>query len=412
MEFEFDKEMDSLLRQTAKGEKLFAAGNPRGEHIDADEISMFAENALPEKAKPRVRKHLADCDRCRTILSNVIVLNEEEATVAVASIPVSISETVVASNEKNWFQKLFSTRNLAFGMGALALVFAVGIGFIVVQNLSNGGGDLARSSSDEGFNNANQAAESKRSASSPAEGLAESEADSRDSDLDGDLAAKDSPLGEDNNSTGSVESKESADRSTGGLEGKSSGRRESLADTKESSIDEEVALDQPGRSRSDNRRGNKSIDKTTSAVVEMDDADSPKNEKLKDSEKKPNFGKSDIISKSPAKPKTVPPPPPVTTRSGTKRNKKVEERNAQESEDLALSSGATAAESTKRQIKGKTFNRKNGIWTDTAYKGQRTTNVKRNTRQYRNLDQGLQSIGNQLNGTVIVVWESKAFKIQ
>ncbi len=51
MDFEFDKEIDVLLRQARKGETVFAATTPQTAHLDADEISAFAENALPEKAK-------------------------------------------------------------------------------------------------------------------------------------------------------------------------------------------------------------------------------------------------------------------------------------------------------------------------------------------------------------------------
>ena len=75
MEFEFDKEMDALLRKAAKSG--LANAGAVDSHLDADEISMFAENAMLDAARSQAISHMADCGRCRTILSNVAVLNAE-----------------------------------------------------------------------------------------------------------------------------------------------------------------------------------------------------------------------------------------------------------------------------------------------------------------------------------------------
>ena len=83
MELNFDKEMDALLRQAARSGE-FVSTNPQS-HLDADEISAFAENALPEKTRSVYIKHFADCDRCRTILSNTILLNAEAENEAASS---------------------------------------------------------------------------------------------------------------------------------------------------------------------------------------------------------------------------------------------------------------------------------------------------------------------------------------
>ena len=100
---EFDKEMDSLLRQAAQS-GTFVSKTPET-HVDADEISLFAENVLPAKSRTRVMEHLADCERCRKILSNVIALNSEAE-----------SENVHASEKADviskvapipWYKKLF-----------------------------------------------------------------------------------------------------------------------------------------------------------------------------------------------------------------------------------------------------------------------------------------------------------------
>ncbi len=64
MDFEFDKEMDALLRQAAQGETAsensrFKIQDSRLSHLDADEISLFAENALPKKLRGNAVAHFA-----------------------------------------------------------------------------------------------------------------------------------------------------------------------------------------------------------------------------------------------------------------------------------------------------------------------------------------------------------------
>ena len=57
MDSEFDKEIDVLLRQTARNGD-FVSNNAATAHLDADEIAAFAENALPEKTRQTYMRHL------------------------------------------------------------------------------------------------------------------------------------------------------------------------------------------------------------------------------------------------------------------------------------------------------------------------------------------------------------------
>src|SRR5947209_6244575 len=74
MKPEFDQEMDSLLRVHARRDTSARATmsaaqtearTASGVHLDADELSAYAENALPASARTRYSAHLADCDSCR-----------------------------------------------------------------------------------------------------------------------------------------------------------------------------------------------------------------------------------------------------------------------------------------------------------------------------------------------------------
>jgi hypothetical protein len=132
MELDFDKEMDAILRQTARSGE-FASANSAEAHLDADEISAFAENALPEKTRTVYVSHLADCDRCRTILSNLILLNSESEveTASAAAAPVVV-ETKIP-----WHRRIFAVQNLAYTLGGLVILFGGFIGFLVFQSAQN-----------------------------------------------------------------------------------------------------------------------------------------------------------------------------------------------------------------------------------------------------------------------------------
>ena len=130
MELDFDKEIDALLRQTARSEQFATAnGSNAPAHIDADAISAFAENALPEKTRALYMTHLADCDRCRKILSSVIMLGQNAEVSASSSV---IGE--IAAVPMPWYRRLLLFPNLAYTMGDLVLVFSGLLSYLVLQN--------------------------------------------------------------------------------------------------------------------------------------------------------------------------------------------------------------------------------------------------------------------------------------
>ena len=73
MKSELDREMDALLRGHARRNNARGAAGAEEPvaHLDADELSAFAENTLPEAARARYASHLADCDDCRSIATQV-----------------------------------------------------------------------------------------------------------------------------------------------------------------------------------------------------------------------------------------------------------------------------------------------------------------------------------------------------
>src|SRR5688500_9210191 len=118
MELDFDKEIDALLRKTRRDGPVYV-GDIASPHLDADELSAFAENAMPEKSRTLHMAHLADCDRCRKILSNLLVMNAEAAPAAASP---SVGTNAVSTGQP-WYRQLFLFPNLAYVMGSLVLIF-------------------------------------------------------------------------------------------------------------------------------------------------------------------------------------------------------------------------------------------------------------------------------------------------
>jgi hypothetical protein len=128
MEVDFDKEIDALLRK-ARADGPVLVGD--GRHMDADEIAAFAENAVPERSRGAYTLHLADCDRCRKILSNLALMNAVAAPST--ELPGAIT---IAEREMPWYRKLFLFPNLAYVMGGLVLIFG---GFLAVTVIRQSG---------------------------------------------------------------------------------------------------------------------------------------------------------------------------------------------------------------------------------------------------------------------------------
>ncbi len=383
MDFEFDKEIDILLRQARKGETVFTATAPQSAHLDGDEISAFAENALPEKAKQIYTVHLADCDSCRKCLSNLILLNVENESEVIPS-PENV---VVASPQIPWYQKLFALPNLAYTMGALVVLFGGIIGFMVLQNLNNSRNaevaqinekaveqmpseSVAQTPELSSSANANMAINSNTETiyssnsmmsnapmnsnmsvapSNPVPSLAEPKKD--ESRNENDLAAVNK---ESNNF--SLDGATENQANQGFVEGVTAGRRNQ-------------------RTQDDPR------DKNSVTQIPVSPNSSVSNRQV--SELPANGRRSAELQQS----------PPAKS-------------------DLNKMKTSDATENKTTIVGGKTFNRQDNVWYDANYKQQSTINITRGTEKYKKLDKGLRNIVENLGGTVVIVWKEKVYRIQ
>ncbi len=376
MELNFDKEIDALLRQTAKGKSVFADGNPKSKmqnpesnHLDADEISAFSENALPETAKLFYTAHLADCDLCRKNLSNLILLNAE------AEIEdVHAEEIGTTSSANPWYRKLFAFPNLAYTLGALVVIFSGIIAFTIVQNVNNPQNSEISQSSEK----------SNDTKETSADGYAVPTEINNANTANMASNANAASVYSSNSMTANTSAANSAMNSNTNAFSNKPIVSPNATPQNETRREDDLALSKDKREMS--------LDGVSAGSVSEQ-----RQENKKETEK--NVETADVVKPAPAPPKPAQPSVSdnqIKSDAPSVRAKK----NSSESKPETTSVG------------GKIFKRQNNVLYDTAYNGQSTTNITRGTNEYKKLDKDLRVIVENLGGTVIVVWKEKAYRIQ
>lgn len=369
---EFDNEIDSILRKTARNQTAFATVNLPSNHLDADEIAAFAENALPEKARSNYIAHFADCDRCRKTLSNVIALNSElQSEIIHAEEP----KLLAATAKIPWYRRFFTVPTLALTMGAFVLFFA-GIGiFSILQN---------------------------DSMSPQVSQVSEKQPGGKGMSSDGDSSPPENYSGTVSNQSAANSNMMSAN-TTANISNSANASAPALTAANSNSA---INRDEPEKTA-------KTEENQSSKLLSSDS-------KLSANEQ------SDAAVVPPAPP---PPPPVEATKEDSDKNAQetpeTEDRIRQQnppkpSVARAAPSVGTQKPEAKRKaesaetttVNGKNFKRSNNVWVDSAYRGQATTNVSRGTNEYKNLDSDLRGIVENLGGTVVIVWKERAYRIQ
>lgn len=148
MKAELDKEIDALLRRNARaaaGRVARGDGGQAAAHLDADELSAFAENALPAAARVGAVAHLADCDECRKQVVTLSLAADAAGELerrAAAAVPASV-ETGGAASARGWLASLFSPRVLRYVAPALALCIVAAVALLVLRTRRESGSQVA-----------------------------------------------------------------------------------------------------------------------------------------------------------------------------------------------------------------------------------------------------------------------------
>ncbi len=400
---EFDKEIDAMLRNLAKGDSFAqVSAHP---HLDADELSAFAENALPQKARLRMIEHLADCTNCRKILANTVLLNSEEES----EIIHEEIKTIVALPAIPWYQSLFAFPKLSYAMGGLALLFCGMIGLMVWQNSQNSEPMLAQKpkTSDKTYNTGGASSEG----DAPVSEVYASNSVANAPMAMGTPMANSSGLPVANSAAKENVPTSSADSETAAKPALKTGE-DSLADSKIADGDTPVATKSaPITEGAKGGEEAKSVATPTNEPV--DNAVNERSDKNEVSQTQVQNIQNVSPDSGNVRRSQNPPPAPSTAAGASRESEKQSEppkakkKMPEKSDEVNKDSSAET-----RRVSGKSFRKVDGGWTDTSYSGGQMTTVRRGSGDYQKLDSGLQNVGNSLSGTVVVVWGGKNYKIQ
>jgi len=138
MKEEINNEMDLLLRRLGRRhETSVSDGNGDIDHLDADELSAYAENVLPAAARARYTAHLADCARCREL---VVQLSSSAGVVPMAE----VVKPTAPSALRKFLASLFSPMVLRYAVPALGLILVAAIGLFVLRPKQSGDDSIAQ----------------------------------------------------------------------------------------------------------------------------------------------------------------------------------------------------------------------------------------------------------------------------
>ncbi len=387
MKQETNNEMDLLLRRLGRRPDVFA---PHAEeHLDVDELSAYAENVLPTKARARYTEHLAECSRCREL---VVQLSASAGVVVAAQ-----AEKVSESGWRKFLAGLVSPMVLKYAAPALALIVVAAIGVVVLRR-----------------DRAGEYVSQNQPTPSTSTDVAEQRVESKPQPQEGVLSNTSKPA--ESSANKEVQSKDLApDPATPVPQGTPADVVQSAPVVKAPAAKPELqpaaAAEPPPPPAakvdavSDQRRQNEDASRKQEAEVKVAQAE----------ESKKNFEVgSSAVKRGEA---------PAAMRARTAKSKEV-------GDVASTQSGAGAPGHVRdgvdrddkdssaeiRSVAGRRFRKQGGVWTDTAYDRSRAiTRYGRGSESYRSLiadEPSIKTIADQLDGEIIVVWKGRAYRIQ
>jgi cell division protein FtsN len=392
--------IDTLLRGLARRERSFDARDKpdaQGAHLDADELSSYAEGALPAAALARYTSHLADCDDCRALVSQLslaagAIINEERLERE-------------AAGGLTWKQKLaslFSPVVWRFAMPALALV-VLGFAFFAWQARHKESSEVAMNEQAKRVN-----------ATQPGVVANDKGATNKNSgSVKGAPAKAAEQAGKQQDKAGEADTKADSDKTASDESKSASGSAsQEEAKQKESEKTEATAASQPA----DAPAASPAPKPATTEATRERQAKSAKDEEQRDAVAQRN--EDDVNSNAAGNVANARKGGPSARRAGigaqTKTDDDSRAADGADASDRGGRGGNDANET--RTVAGRHFHRQNGLWLDTAYKSsQSVTNVARGSEQFRALiadEPEIATIARQLSGEVIVVWKGHTYRIR
>jgi hypothetical protein len=385
MRQETNNEMDLLLRRLGRQQDVFAPH--AGDHLDADELSAYAENALPAKSRTRYTEHLADCSRCREL----VVQLSAAAGVAITEQTTKVLEP---SGLKKLLASLFSPMVLRYAAPALGLIVVAVIGFVVLRRerptefvSQKQNGQARPAAVAEPTDVGKDDGRITYGLSKPSDAAVNKEAQSRNPS-----APSPTPVPQGNTQTAVEENAPAAKAPAEKPESQpvvaaappAAGKLDSLTDEKRQ------------KNEDSGRKQEAEVKVAQSEVTQKDfEADRAENKKAAEpaaTRSRPAKSKSVVGDLSSAQGAGA---PATQQREGVERDDK---------------------DSETRSVAGRRFRKQRGVWIDTAYDPSREIMIlTRGSENYRVLvadEPAIKTIADQLDGEIIVVWKGRTYRIR
>jgi hypothetical protein len=383
MKEEPKNEMDLLLRRLGRRD---GATVPDADHLDADELNAYAENALPAAARARYTSHMAECSRCR----DLVVQLSSAAGVVAATETANVSR---ASAWRTFLASLFTPMVLRYAAPALGLIVIAAIGFVVLRNNPAG-------------RSITQVTQNEQRSTKPVPAAS-----------DGQLFSYSSPAG----SAASPEALN--DKQVANRNDKEEANKKSPASPPPpnaapvvSSVEADVSKDKAAQPKPEQQ---------TTAANEPPPA--PKEDSTATAEVRHKYAEAEASKKE------VREMPATASAPAAQRGVRAEEQKDRKDNDFARAPKATdeirvgvqsagkvkrddSLSANTRSVAGRRFQKKGGVWIDTGYdSSQDVMTVARGSEGYRSLvadEPAIKTIADELDGEIIVVWKGHTYRIR
>jgi hypothetical protein len=423
-----DSQIDVLLKRYGGRAKSGAVAG----HLDADELNAFAERSAPAAARSRYVSHLAECDVCRGLATQLSIA---------AGATVSASAGAVEAAKGSFWEKLTSflaPPKLRYAAFAAVLVAAVGVTFLALRHQRSDSSLVAQneratekqvSAVKPAEPSAPEAREKAQTAASPSGAVPQATANPI-SDLKKDeskvadyttappkpekeaAASADQPVFAEKRAAEPVIAKQGEARqqqpSYAPQPPGESGRAQTQS--REQRDERRVAAASGPRKAEAPSDKLKDMDRSAGGILqnrqaEGDDVRARNNQAMtnqqRTNQQNQNNRALDSNAAGPAAGNLA------MNRSGNEEKTEVKKKPATA---VARSDSEKAPET--RSVAGHKFRRQGNAWVDMKFKtSMPTTNVSRGSDEFRSLDSELRAIAGQLSGEVIVVRKGKAYRI-
>lgn len=391
-------EIDLLLRSMAKRGEVSAvqkdtAITAPGTHLDADELSAYAEHALPAATRARYTSHLADCSSCRKIVAKLTMASG-----------ASVRENAVGEEPRaTLWQKLgalLSPPVLRYAVPALALLAVITVSVVSLrQRVANRDEFIAQNQAPAATSSESQQplagtleeknptavqeriAPVTKSTGAPESGKKPGEMDK------GEVAQTDTSIAAANNSPNAGVASGAVARPSYAPEPPAPPAAKPQTAVSDARKNEEGERQQQAAKEKDQRVVVNGVSREVTARPRARDEASESEVAATKSRKASAAGR------------------------GGGRLSALEARRAD-----GADAKKTDEDAETRAVAGRRFRRQGNAWIDTAFDSSRPAiTIVRNSEQYRALvadEPGIRTIAEQLHGEVVVVWKSRAYWIK